>query len=317
MQRRGNAMTPEWSDFKVLLALARGGSVAGAARELQVDNSTVSRRLAALEKTVGTTLLIRGGREFTWTAQGRTLLEAGEAMEAAVNQALLNVRTAKEDMEGTVRVSVVPAFVPLLVSKVLPELHTAHPSLKIELNGAYYSLDIAKGECDIAVRMVRPEQPDLIAKQVCDAEWAVFAARSYLETHGQPKSFDELSSHKLVLFVESMHNIPAFKWLETWREDSTHVSRVDNVEIACQSICAGGGITVLPGFIGDNSPELMRVFPASIAVATGWLVYHQAARNTARVRVVVDALIDFFQTNREMFAGAATQKAKAETGSQS
>ena len=105
-------MTPDWRDFKVLLALARAGSVAGAARELQVHNSTVSRRLAALEEAVGAKLLIRGGREFSWTAEGRTLLEAAEAMEAATTGALRAVRTSKVGVEGSVCISASPAFVP-------------------------------------------------------------------------------------------------------------------------------------------------------------------------------------------------------------
>ena len=85
--RTCKALTPEWSDFKVLLALARAGSVAGAARELQVDNSTISRRLAALEEALGAKLLIRGGREFSWTAEGRSADRRGEAMEAAATRA--------------------------------------------------------------------------------------------------------------------------------------------------------------------------------------------------------------------------------------
>lgn len=99
-------MEPEWSDFRVLLALASAGSVAGAARELHVDNSTVSRRLAALEEAVGAKLIIRGGREFNGTAEGRTLLSAAKAMDSAVTQAMLSMRTAKAEVEGTVRVSI-------------------------------------------------------------------------------------------------------------------------------------------------------------------------------------------------------------------
>jgi len=98
---KGRPVTLEWSDFKVLLALHRASSVAGAARLLQVDNSTVSRRLAALEEAVEAKLLIRGGREFTWTTAGRTLIEAGEAMEAAATAALRVVRTAKVELSGT------------------------------------------------------------------------------------------------------------------------------------------------------------------------------------------------------------------------
>ena len=122
-------MTPEWSDFKILLALSRAGSVVGAARELQVDNSTVSRRLAALEEAVGAKLIIRGGREFSWTAEGRTLLDAAEAMEASTAAALRVVRASKVEVEGCVRISVAPAFVQVLMRMMIPALRRAHPSL--------------------------------------------------------------------------------------------------------------------------------------------------------------------------------------------
>ncbi len=296
-------MTPEWSDFKVLLALARAGSVAGAARELQVDNSTISRRLAALEDAVGAKLLIRGGREFAWTAEGRTLLQAGETMEAATTLAMRAVRTAKVEVDGTVRVSVSPGFVPVLMRGMLPALREAHPSLRVELGGAYHRVDLAKGDADIAVRMVRPEERDLVARQAFDVGWFAYAAASYLEARGWPKRFDELAQHDLVLYVEAMHNVPPLRWMEAYRGTARELSRVDNLEVACQAIAAGGGIAVLPAFIADPVPGLRRVFADRVAVNTGWIVYHEAARDASRVRVVVDALLAFFCSNASMFSG--------------
>lgn len=296
-------MTLEWSDFKVLLALARAGSVAGAARELQVDNSTVSRRLAALEEAAGAKLLIRGGREFTWTAEGRTLIEAGEAMEAATTLALRAVRTSKVAVDGTVRVSVPPAFVPVLMRLVLPALRDTHPSLRVELGGAYHRVDLAKGDADIAVRMVQPEEPDLVARQAFDVGWFVYASASYLDARGRPRSFDDLAQHDLVLYIEAMHRVPPLRWMEAYRCTARALSRVDNLEIACQTIAAGGGIAVLPAFIADPVPELRRVFPDRVALNTGWIVYHEAARDTSRVRVVADALVAFFRSHDAMFLG--------------
>src|SRR5436189_3806137 len=100
--------TPEWSDFRILLALSRAGSVAGAAKELGVDASTVSRRLTALEEGVGTRLVLRGGRELSWTAEGRAALAGAEAMEATVGEVLRECREAKLQAAGAVRVSVPP-----------------------------------------------------------------------------------------------------------------------------------------------------------------------------------------------------------------
>ena len=298
-------MAPEWSDFKVLLALARAGSVAGAARQLQVDSSTISRRLAALEEAAGARLLIRGGREFSWTAEGRTLIEAGEAMEAATTRAMRAVRTAKVEVDGTVRVSVAPGFVPVLMRGMLPLLREAHPALRVELDGGFQRVDLARGDADIAVRMARPEEPDLVACHVFDCGWFVYAAASYLEARGCPASFEELAQHELVLYTEALHHVPPLRWMEAWRGTARELSRVDNLEIACQTISAGAGIAVLPCFIADPVPGLQRVFPERVAVNPGWVVYHEAARDTSRVRVVADALVAFFRSHEEMFMGGA------------
>jgi DNA-binding transcriptional LysR family regulator len=298
-------VTPEWSDFKVLLALSRAGSLAGAARELQVDNSTISRRLAALEEAVSARLLIRGGREFSWTAEGRTLIQAAEAMESAVTQALLVVRTAKADVTGTVRVSVASGFVPVLMRELLPKLRSQHPSLRVELAGGFDRVDLVHGDADIAVRMARPEEPALVACHAFDCGWHAYAAAAYLEARGRPACFGDLARHELVLYTESMHRVPPLRWMEAYRGTSSQFLRVDNLEVACQTITAGGGIAVLPCFIADPVPGLQRVFAERVAVSPGWVVYHEAVRDASRVRVVADALVGYFQSRAAMFSGLA------------
>ena len=298
-------MAPEWSDFKVLLALARAGSVAGAARELQVDTSTASRRLAALEEAVGARLLIRGGREFTWTPEGRTLIAAGEAIEAAVTQALRSVRSAKTEVNGTVRVSVPPAFVPVLLRGVLPALRGAHPDLRVELAGGFERANLARGDADVAVRMARPDEPDLVACHAFDCGWFPYAADSYLQARGRPERYEDLARHALVLYSEAMQRVPPLRWMEAYAGAAHDMLRVDNVEVACQTVAAGGGIAVLPGFLGDTVSGLQRVFPQRVAVNAGWIVYHESARDTTRVRVTVEALLAFFQAQGGLFSGEA------------
>jgi DNA-binding transcriptional LysR family regulator len=299
-------VTPEWSDFRILLALARAGSIVGAARELKVDNSTVSRRLAALEDAVGARLIIRGGREFSWTAEGRTLLGAAEAMESSTEAALRAVRASKVDVEGCVRVSVAPAFVQVLMRMMLPALRQAHPLLSVELRSAYQRADLARGDADIAVRMMRPEEPDLVARRAFDCGWFVYAAPGYLASHGRPGSFDELVQHDLVLYAEVLHSAPPTRWLEAYKGGAHAASRMDSLETACHAASAGGGVTVLPAFVGDQEPELTRVFPDRVAVNTGWIVHHESLRDASRIRVVADALLTFFQAHESMFSGPPT-----------
>lgn len=299
-------MEPEWSDFRVLLALASAGSVAGAARELHVDNSTVSRRLAALEEAVGAKLIVRGGREFNWTAEGRTALAAAEAMDAAATQAVRSVRKSKAEVEGTVRVSMSPGFVPILMRSMLPALRDKHPGLRVELGGDFHRVDLAKGEADLAVRMARPSEPDLVGRQAFDCGWYVYASKAYLDANGRPESHAALAQHRLILYVEAMHGIPPLRWMEQHRGSARQVTRVDNLEIACQTIAAAGGIAVLPCFIAEAVPNLQRVFHDHIGVNNGWIVYHETVRDAARIRTVVDALLEFFENNAAMFSGVET-----------
>jgi DNA-binding transcriptional LysR family regulator len=293
-------MEPDWGDFKILLALAKGCSVAGAARELNIDHSTVSRRLAALEESVGARLIVRGGREFAWTAEGRVALHAAEAMDAAVSAATRSLRTAKLEVEGAVCVSCAPGFVPILM-RMLPAVRAKHPLLEIEFSGSIDRVDLAKGEADIAIRMSLPSEPDLVARRVLECGWCVFASKNYVAANGSPATFEELAKHRLVLYITALHGIALLRWMEDYKGANMHISRVDNLEIMSQILSSGGGIGVLPYFIGDENPELVRVFCQPIGSNTGYIVYHEAVHNT--VRATVDALVEFFDANRDLFIG--------------
>ena len=296
-------MRVEWSDFRVLLALARAGSVAGAARELQVDQSTISRRLSALEEAVGAKLLLRGGREFSWTAQGRAALEAAEAMETAAASALRAIRASKEDVEGNVRVSVAPAFMHLLLRQLLPGLRESHPHLLVTIEASTARADLSKGDTELAVRMMKPAEPDLVARRAFDCNWYVYASRAYLAAHGAPKTHEQLGQHALVLYGEVLHTAPPVRWLEAHKAGARATMRVDSVEIACEAAAADGGIAVLPAVVGDLAPSLARVFPEAVATNTGWVVYHACVRDNTRVRVVADALVEFFRVHAATYLG--------------
>lgn len=165
--------------------------------------------------------------------------------------------------------------------------------------------DILKGEADIAIRMAKPSEPDLIARRTFEVGWNVYASRGYIADYGAPAAASELHRHRLVVYIESMHSVAALRWIEDHYGPDTRVTRVDNLEIATQVIATGGGIGVLPCFFAPRHPDLVRVFPDPVAVSTGWIVYHEAARDTARVRVVAEALVEFFETRAALYSGGA------------
>jgi DNA-binding transcriptional LysR family regulator len=292
---------PAWGDFEILLALSRGGSVAGAARELGVDGSTVSRRLTAIEESLGARLIVRGGREFGWTIEGRAALVAAEAMAIAVNGAVAACREARLETAGAVRISLPPAFVPMVVAKMLPALREKEPSLKVEVSGDFRKVDLAKGEADIALRMVRPSEPSLVARRLFDVGWCLYTSVAYAGTRGTPKTVAELKQHHLVLYDESLHAIEPLQWLESHR--GSEFLRVDTLEVVAQVVAAGSGIALLPAFFEGFTPGLVRVFGEPVTSNTGWIVYHESARERARVRAVVEALAEFCEANSPLFSG--------------
>jgi DNA-binding transcriptional LysR family regulator len=296
------ALELDWGDFKLILALSRGGSVAGAGRLLGVDSSTISRRLGAMEQAIGACLVLRGGRDFSFTAEGMTAVSAAEAMEKIVFSTTSSIHAAKTEIEGTVRISSVPSMVRLLMPLPLI-VAQKHPKLSIELNAVTRMIDFAKGEADIAIRMVRPTEIDLIAKRALELGAAVYASKTYAARRRLPSSFAELSQHPLIQYVEPLLRVPMYRWMEDYADKYAPATRVDGAEMAFSLVASGAGLSVLNCYAGDSSPDLIRVFPDPVASATGWIVYHEAARNSARIRAVTEILTEFFAERAALLAG--------------
>ena len=293
----------DWNDLKVLLALSRGGSVAGAARTLHVDQSTISRRLAALEEALGCALLIRGGREFCWTAEGRTMIGAAEAAEAAVLAGTRRLRTARLASTGVVRVSTTPGIAAVLM-RILPDAQRKHPGLEFDFSATMERVDLAKGEADIAVRAGAPTEPDVIARKVMQSGWFLFASEAYLSEAGRPQSFDDLPRHRLVLMAPALHHIAkGLRWLEDYRDDATAVTRVDNIQAAIQMAVLGRGIVVLPFILAQGEPALVRVLPQPVAMSDAYLVFHESLRGVARIQAAIELLSEVIAAHAHEWTG--------------
>ena len=295
-------MELDWSDFKVLIALSEAGSVAGAARLLGVDASTVSRRLAALEDAVGATLVIRGGRDFAITADGRSVLAAAQEMADATSRAANAIRAGKQEVAGLVRLSCIAAFARAL-SGLLPLVKERHPALDLAILVSNRPIDLMRGEADIGLRLFRPVEPDLVIRQTSDCGWGVYAARSYAATRGLPASPDDLQDHQLILYDEKRNHLPGPDWMERHaRGFGSHI-RVDSSTTAAQLIASGAGIGVTTCLQGDSDPSLVRVFPEPVAFQACYIVYHESLRGSARIRAMADLLAEFLKAKEPSVSG--------------
>ena len=204
---------PNWSDFRVVLALRNEGSIAGAARILGVDGSTVSRRLAAAEDAFGATLIVRGGGDFIFTAEGLAIAEAAEKMDATVNTTRLNVRSMRDEPVGTVKVACVPTAAHVLRPLVVDVAQT-HIGLHIDLMSSISGIDLAKGDADIAVRTIPPKDPGLVSAYAFSWGSCLYASKDYLAQHGRPDTPEGLRNHPLVRYGAPLLHAKAFGWVE-------------------------------------------------------------------------------------------------------
>lgn len=292
----------EWGDFRIVLALGRGGSVAAAGRLLEIDSSTVSRRLSVIEEALGAVLVIRGGREFCLTAEGREAFAAAEAIEATVLRATAAIHAAKTGLEGVVRLSCVSTITNLLLP-FQDFVSARHPRLVVQFIPTNRSVDLAKGEADVAIRNARPTEGDLIARRGFELGLGVYAAKTYLAEHGAPQTLEDLRGHRLVQYSQAMLHLPWFAWIEQFADPQTPATRVESTETASSMVVAGGGIAVLTCAQSDTIPTIARVFPEPIHQVQTWFAYHETSRNSARVKAIVELLAEFTDAKRAMFRG--------------
>ncbi|MDE2384100.1 MAG: LysR family transcriptional regulator [Alphaproteobacteria bacterium] len=293
----------EWGDLKVVLALSRGGSVAAASRILGVDSSTVSRRLAAAEEALGACLLLRGGREFRFTAEGNMAVQTAEAVETAINSAASAIKSAKQAIEGKVIISTVGSFFHVL-NPVCDILRAKHPALQPMVDDSDHVVNLAAGEADIAIRMYAPKEPDLISRKAFDLGWCVYASRDYVARYGLPKTESELRDHRLVLYSEDRSHLPGFAWLDQFKSGRERYARVNNTGVALRAVLDGAGIGGLPAYEGAEHLGLVRVFPKRFHIQPAFIVYHESQRDSARIRAVADELMAYLAKKKALLLGS-------------
>jgi DNA-binding transcriptional LysR family regulator len=291
--------TWQWDDVRFFLAVARAGSLSAAARTLRVGHVTVGRRITLLEKRLGVTLLNRTLDGFTTTSAGEAILRQCTAMETAALD--LERVAAGRDMltTGVVRVTTTEALAYQLVAPVIAALRHAHPELQIDLIVGVRTLDIARSDADLAVRFARPSASDLICRRLGDVGFSLYASQRYLAKSGTPKRGQGLGGFDLISFTGAPAATSPFFMGESL-EGARIALRCDNPLIQLKVAANGAGIAELACFLGDSSPELVRVWPNEIpARRTAWLILHQHMRRSARIRTVSVAITEAFRRQRK------------------
>ena len=292
----------DWNDLRFFLAVCRVGTLAGAARELNVRHSTVGRRIEALEQALGVSLFTRTPDGFVLTPAGvemRPLAEEAERATAAIER---RIAGGDKRIDGTVRVTASEAFSGFLVHQ-LAALRERHPGLMVDVLSGNRSFDLMRGEADLAVRFSETTQVDLLSKRIGTAGWSVYAATSYIARRGKPTSLDDLSGHDVIGFDEAMSQVAPALWLGRHAGGATIVLRGNSIVAVLNAAIVGMGIAVLPCFLAANESNLSRLTDEIISAAEIWLVYHPDVAKIARVRTVLDFLTEAISREAALLGG--------------
>lgn len=204
----------DWDDLKHFLAVSRHGSTTAAARAMNIDQSTVQRRLAELERRIGQSLVERRTTGYQLTHYGRELLPHAERVEQQMLALQRFIQSSARELNGVIRVTC-PEPIVLRISKstLLERLRERHPGLHVEFVMSDHYVDLARGEADVALRSGDTVDNQLIGRKIADSLWAVYGGRGYLAQHGSPAHIDDLGQYAWVGFDGTMAKHRATLWL--------------------------------------------------------------------------------------------------------
>lgn len=285
-----------WDDIRIFLAIWRAGSLRGAALTLGVDQTTVGRRLSALEARLGAKLFLRTHAGFVLTQSGEVAREVAEPMEQlAVSFAR---RTQGDDarVAGEVRVTTTDALAVDFVIPAIDTLRARYPDVRVILTTTTRVLDLTRREADIAIRTVRPTHAGLIVRKLGEWDVGLYATRTYLDAHGEPVPGDGFAGHDLAVYQAGVTDKQDGLLAGESALQGRIVAELDSSLMLATFIRAGLALGELPSYVAQRDPALVRVWPARRRAAAyeAWLVLHEDLARTARVRVVVDALVAEF-----------------------
>ncbi|CAG2146405.1 HTH-type transcriptional regulator DmlR [Cupriavidus yeoncheonensis] len=281
-----------WDDARIFVALYREGTLRAAARALDIDQATVGRRLAVLEHALGSTLFLRTSNGYALTQVGKLAIRAAEAMEQSAHDLVRHTQGMDKRLAGEVKLSTTDALAQEYVVPAIERLHAKHPDVSVVLDTTTHVLNLAKREADIAVRTVKPRNPDLLARRLASWEVGLFASSAYVRRHGEPVAGERFSGHDLVVYQPHFAKARAPSFVGEPLTDGRIVARFNTNLTLRAALKAGLGVSELPVPMGERD-GLVRIWPerSNDVSYEIWLVTHRDLRHTARIRVTIDEIV--------------------------
>jgi DNA-binding transcriptional LysR family regulator len=294
----------DWDKLRVFHAVAEAGSFTHAGDRLSLTQSSISRQISALENSLGVPLFHRHARGLSLTEQGETLYRTAQDLVTRVNDAEAAIGESMARPRGPLRITTSVAFGTMWLTERLNEFVEMYPEIELSLIVREDQLNLSMRQADVAIRLERPEQPDLIQRPLFTLKHAAYASPNYLERRGMPHSLDDLNNHKLLAYDETYYStITKVNWLlyeglPHGRERQS-ILRVNNIYGIFRACAAGMGIASLPDYMTGLTSGLVPVLPEYEGPEfQAYFVYPEEMRNSRRISVLRDFLLGKIQNDK-------------------
>ena len=273
----------DWQDIHYFSVLARAGSLSAAARELGVDHATVGRRVSSLENALALRLIERLPRSTALTREGEAIAALATEMAGTVHAIERRARGYSASPSATVRISASPAVAARLIAPHVVNFHREHPGIMLALSGASHNAALDRGEAEIAVRLTRPDDPDLVIRRIGVMRFALYATPEYATKPPADWTF--------IGYDPALNHVTQQAWLRTLLAGRQIVFQASDLFGQQEATRAGLGAVVLPRFMGDDDAALVRL-PTDHAPPTRdiWLVTYPDLKRSAAIRAAMDFL---------------------------
>jgi len=274
-----------WEDLRLFLAVARGGSGSAAARLLGIDQSTVSRRLHRFEEKLGARALEQTSGGYTLTAAGQKMFDTALRIESEITELDRTIAGQDDNLLGTVRIATADTLAAQLLLPIAATFLQRYPDINLTFQTSYDVVSLHKMEADVAIRITNQPQQSLIGRKLSTVTFACYASHHYLQTCG--------SKRENILWMNWDDGSAEPNWPALADDIPNHQCRLrlDTVPALLEAARQSIGATILPCFMGDADPALIRVPPGNIVSQRDlWLLVHRDLRYTARIRAFLDHL---------------------------
>jgi len=286
----------DWDKLRIFHAVADAGSFTHAGHELGLSQSAVSRQISALEDGLNVPLFHRHARGLILTEQGEVLYRTAHEVFTKLTAAQTRLMDSKEKPSGELRITTTVGLGSVWLTPRLKEFTELYPQINVTLILDDRELDLAMREADVAIRLRRPTQPDLIQRKLFTVHHHIYASTDYVKKHGIPKSIDDLDKHKILIFGQAPPYLTTVNWLETIGRpegDPRPVTlRVNNAYGLRRAVQSGIGIASIADYIVAADSSLVQIdLPIEIPEFDTYFVYPEELKDTKRVTVFRDFIV--------------------------